>query len=144
MKKSCPNIWCDAKNFASLKHQINTKTQHHEPTRTQPTARSFDYVQAYNVDRITDDGRNPRRGKYRLHRFRNKAKRLTPNTKTQYTMTNFQIHREMTIMLDQGITMEKAVQITVERLERYGYLLKRGFHGCLRGKPYTISERDFS
>ena len=62
---------------------------------------------------------------------------------SRYTMTNFQIHRQMRIMLDQGITMEKAVQITFERLERYGYLLKRGFHGPLRG-PHTISERDFS
>jgi len=50
----------------------------------------------------------------------------------------------MRTMLDQGIDTLKAVTTTVEQLDRHGYILKRGMHGCLREEQHTVSEKDYS
>ena len=50
----CPDVWKTKKVSLYLGHERNKHT-HHDPTRTQPTARPFDYVQTHTVNGNTGD-----------------------------------------------------------------------------------------
>lgn len=60
-------------------------------------------------------------------------------------MNSFLITRQFGVMLDQGASIEGALNETVEDLQRHGYLLMRGMQGPLRHEAkHTVSERDYT